>query len=419
VDVFGIRHDNNHVLSSLYLWFLGTTAPPYAYRLFAVACGIGSLLVIARIARRWTLAEAVASVVLVGTSFPLLLYFSEARGYAPAMFLALAAYALIQESDKPSWRLVALFWMVSILGVLAHLTFVFVTAALLTIRRERYVALHSVPLLFIGVWYLAFVRDMSFNARLRYSLFDVAAQAGSLLLGIPERWPGVVAVIAVGAVVAGGAFVLRRDGDAMAPFYPALLIAPLAAVLIMQPDFLYARYFAVFFPFFYLLLARLICRVPVRWAAVALVAVLVTAQSGRVWSLLAVGRGQYSRALARISAATGPRRIVLGSDNDFRTTMILSYYARRLRHPGGIYYVARPDWSTTPPEWFIAQTQDFEKHPAAAGVLAGGAQYVLVDEYPYAGLSGWRWFVYRRAPERVYSSPPHGQFPPGTADRGR
>lgn len=402
LDVFGIRHDNNHVLSSLYLWLLGTTAPPYVYRLLAVACGVGSLFVIARIARRWGRAEALASVILAGTSYPLLLYFSEARGYAPAMFLALVAYALVQDDARPAPARVVLFWVVSILGVLAHLTFVFVTAALLVIRRPRFVALHSVPLLFIGIFYFTFVRGMTFNARLDYRMVDIAAQVASLLIGTPEDWPSFVNVVAGVVIILGGATALRRAGDSQWLFYPALmLVAPLAGVLIMRPDFLYARYFVVTFPFFYLLLAWLICRcgraLHLRWAAGALIVVLVAAQSGRVWSLLAVGRGQYSRALADMSAATGARRLVLASDNDFRTAMILTFYAPRLRHQGGVVFVARKDWRTIPPEWFIAQTQDFAKRPKPLGRLAGGAMYVLVEEYPYSGISGWRWFLYRKA----------------------
>jgi hypothetical protein len=401
LEIFRIRHGNNHILHSLFVWLAGPAAPPYVYRLLAVASGIGGLFAIARIARRWGETEALMSVVLAATSFPVLMYFSEARGYAPAMFLGLVALALLLDGERPSARRIALFWLVSILGVLAHLTFVFVSGALLTIRRPRYVALHSVPLLFTGVWYLVFARGMEFNAHLEYRIADVAAEVASLLIGIPEHWPELLLIGAWLAIVAAGALLLYREHDPSWLFYPAVLVVmPLAVVLVTNPDFLYARFFAPTFPFFSLLLAYLLGRlgrtVSVRWAVPALVAVLVLAQSGRVWALLTVGRGQYSSALARMSAETGPRRLTIGSDNDYRTHMILRFYVPRLRHPGGVTFVARPDWGTRPPEWLITQTARFEKRPAQAVALPGGARYVLMEEYPYAGLSGWRWFVYRR-----------------------
>ena len=93
LEILRTRHDNNHVLNSLYLHLVGDGAPLYLYRLFAVVCGIASLWVIAHIARRWGHAEALYSVILVATSFPLLVYFSEARGYAPAMLFGLVVGA--------------------------------------------------------------------------------------------------------------------------------------------------------------------------------------------------------------------------------------------------------------------------------------------------------------------------------------
>lgn len=400
-EIFRIRHGNNHILNSLFVWLAGPAAPPYVYRLLAVASGIGGLFALARIARRWGETEALVSVVLAATSFPVLMYFSEARGYASAMFFGLAALALLLKDGKPSASRIAVFWLVSILGVLGHLTFVFVSGALLTIRRPRYLALHAVPLLFTGVWYLVFARGMEFNAHLEYRIADVAAEVASLLIGIPEQWPELLLIGTYLAIVAAGAFLLRREGDPSWLFYPAVLVVmPIAVVLVTKPDFLYARFFAPTFPFFSLLLAFLLGRlgraVNVRWVVPALVVVLVLAQCGRVWALLTVGRGQYSRALARMSAETGPGRMTIGSDNDYRTHMILRFYVPRLHHPGGVTFVARPDWATRPPAWLITQSASFERRPAQRIALPGGARYALVEEYPYAGLSGWRWFVYRR-----------------------
>ncbi|MGZ8867628.1 MAG: hypothetical protein ACXW2P_04725, partial [Thermoanaerobaculia bacterium] len=332
--VLRTRHDNNHVLNSLYLHLVGDGAPLYIYRLFAVVCGIASLCVIAHIARRWGHAEALYSVILVSTSFPLLLYFSEARGYAPAMLFGLVAY-LLTVGERTTRARIALFWAVSMLGLLAHLTFVIVSAALLVIRRERYLVWHSVPLLFTAIWYVTFVRHLMFGAGPVYAYGDVAAHAASLLIGLPERWASAAVILLVVAIVAVGAGTLRRDHDPSWAFYVAvILIAPLAVVLMTTPRYLYVRYFVVTFPFFYLLLARLLGRYGrpsrARWAiAACFVLVFTTAQSGRIWMLLDVGRGQYSLALAGMSAASGGRPLLIGRDNDVNTVSLLRFYVPR------------------------------------------------------------------------------------------
>ena len=404
LGIFRTRHDNNHILNSLYLHLVGNDAPLYLYRLFAVACGIGSLFLIARIARRWGETEAFCSVILAATSFPLLLYFSEARGYSPAILFALMAWALTVDERTTASRIL-LFWAASILGLLAHLTFVIVSAAFLVYRRERFIAWHSVPLTFIAIWYISFVRHLKFGAGPVYSYSDVAATAASLLAGVPERSASIGVFLAVAAIVVFGVLTLRRDGDRSWGLYvTVLLIAPLALVWITRPQYLYVRYFVVTFPFFYLLLARLICQhgrpARARWAGFALVLVLVAAQAGRIWTLLDVGRGQYTVALGRMSAASGSRPLVIGSDNDINTRSILSFYEPRVGHAAGIHYIPLGRWSEVPPDWFIRQTQDLFVQPSAAIEIEGGIVYTLVEEYGYAGLSGWRWFVYGRAEDR-------------------
>jgi hypothetical protein len=265
-----------------------------------------------------------------------------------------------------------------------------------------WVAFHSVPLLFIAVWYLTYVRGMTFAGGPSYRLIDVAGEAASLLLGTRERWPALIVFLVVVAIVAGGAIALRGNGDPQWLFFPlVLLVAPIAVLAITRPEFLFVRYFVVIFPFFHLLLAWLICRVaravPMRWVAVACVALLVAAQSGRVASLLVAGRGQYRLPLERMSALTGPRPIVVGSDQDYVTSLMLSFYAPRVEHPAGIRYVRRNELKSVRPEWFLSHTLDMSARAWPAVELPGGAIYVLVEEYGYSGISGWRWFLYRRA----------------------
>ncbi|NJL58470.1 MAG: hypothetical protein HC887_01260 [Desulfobacteraceae bacterium] len=88
-DIFTqFRHDNNHVLNTLFLYCIGEQKMLWVYRLFSVVSGIGSVFLGAYIAKKnWGYPEALCSAVLIGTSYPLVIYYSEARGYAPAIFL--------------------------------------------------------------------------------------------------------------------------------------------------------------------------------------------------------------------------------------------------------------------------------------------------------------------------------------------
>ena len=86
--------------------------------------------------------------------------------------------------------------------------------------------------------------------------------------------------------------------------------------------------------------------------------------------------------------------------------MILRFYARRLRHPGRHLVTSLvPDWARGRRRGSSPRPRSFEKRPAQAGVLPAAREYVLVEEYPYAGLSGWRWFVYRKPGTGIFFAP--------------
>ncbi len=96
-----LTHDNNHPLNSLFLWLVGPTPHWVAYRALAVICSGGTLVLTLLLSRRRGPLEAVASVTLMAASYPLVVYGSEARGYAPATFFALAAFLLLERARPP------------------------------------------------------------------------------------------------------------------------------------------------------------------------------------------------------------------------------------------------------------------------------------------------------------------------------
>jgi hypothetical protein len=80
-----INHDNNHHLNTLWLQHVGMGAPAPVQRALAVTAGAVSILVAAAIASRGGFYAALATAALFAASPFMLLYGSEARGYAPAI----------------------------------------------------------------------------------------------------------------------------------------------------------------------------------------------------------------------------------------------------------------------------------------------------------------------------------------------
>jgi len=421
LDVFvRFHHDNNHPLNTVFLYCIGNSQTLSAYRLFAVFSGIGSILIAGYIAgHSWGRREAWCSMVLIGTSYPLLLYFSEARGYAPAIFFALAAYALLWNNlrrfrpGRAVW-----FWVASILGVLSHSTFIMATLAFCfwslaheiqaprSLRQKalHFVAHHGPPLVFFAWWYAYFLRDMEIGGGPIFPWWNVLAQAAALLMGFPEvpGFPGVAAAGVLVVVVAGVVWLLR-ERDPQGWFFLTMLgLAPALLVILTRPTYLYFRYFVLCFPFFYLLLAHLVCRWyrswpnRWRWLPAATLVVLVAGQTPRVYALVTLGRGRYSQALARIAEGSPQAVVRVGSDNDFQNHLLFDFYAPLV--PGGnrLRYVEQPHWGETPPDWFILLSQNFAYRPPREIAVRGLGGCRLTEEYRFSGVSGWSWFVFRR-----------------------
>ena len=124
-DLFlGTRIDNNHHLNSLYLYLVGPDASPVVYRLLAFVSGIGVVATAWVIGARESRLAAVVAAVLFGSSYLMVFYASEARGYATVVWLTLAAWYCIQQyADTPRAVWAVGFAACSIAGVMAHQTY--------------------------------------------------------------------------------------------------------------------------------------------------------------------------------------------------------------------------------------------------------------------------------------------------------
>jgi hypothetical protein len=343
-----IHADTNHPLVSIFMHAIGPVRHWEWYRVLSLLCGIGTIVAI----------RDRTYVILASLSFPLIVFSSEARGYAPAAFFLVLAYVLWRKSSIG-------FGVAIVLAILSHLSAVAVYLGFLAVdlvalwrtgtlacppaaqgqARVAVLHRHLLPIAF-GAWY--------YVIKVRH-----------LVPGGGPRWTPDPFAIAIG--VATLAIVIveivrrarARDLDALF-FAVALIAGPLIAAASYRCPCVLPRHFFVCMPFVLILFASFFERY--RWG----IAVFVLVNAMQIIPFLRYGRGQYDRALHDVSGT-------VGGDSAFRDRMLIDFYNPSLR------YVPR----SQNPEWLL-----IENRMPIRG-------YTLVREYPYGDISGWTWYVYR------------------------
>jgi hypothetical protein len=107
--------------------------------------------------------------------------------------------------------------------------------------------------------------------------------------------------------------------------------------------------------------------------------------------------------------------LTVGSDYDFRNRIVLDYHARFLPAGRRLVYWPERAWPPEGPEWYLAHGFAGDQPPPAT-LVTGGHRYGGVAIFPYAGLSGWTWYLYRRQPAASAAPPlrpPRSSSQPG------
>jgi len=435
LEIFGLRHDNNHLLNSLLLWALRGFDSDLAWRLPAVACGTASVALGAAVAAHGAGARdasprlrALTASLLLGLSFLLVHYGSEARGYGLALgFGLLALFAAERGELAPRSRWAALYGLACLLALLSHALAVHVLAGVLAwsllrwwrtgLRGVRMVAAlllwHAVPLAGVAGLYFGFLRGIAIGGGPEEGVLPVLGRTVAYASGLPVALGTGPLVLVGGTVVTLGLWWLAAaNDDAWAFYLTSVLLSPLV-VLVLQPGQLhFERYFVLSAALALLLLARPIAALAARGlegAAVAALLLLVfgAGQAPRLERLLRDGRGQYRAALAGLLAWDTSPRVFVSSDHDFRNGLMLRHYSARVHGGERLVYVPQGSWTGAGPGWFLAHRFEGEPAPEAALSDPAGSRYRLEAAYPSGPLAGWRWGVYRR----VATQPPRTAQP--------
>ncbi len=336
------KHDNNHLLNTLYLYLIGRQNHLVVYRLFSIAAGIGSLFLLTAMAGKWGYLERVFVFLLAGFSYPLILYFSEARGYAPAIFFALSSLFVLEKCfTNFSTIKLLLFWLFSCLGTLSHLSFIIVFLSLsvwvlynefsgpLSLKSKLYNSFKYLflPSAFIIAFYLFYARGMTIGGGDINDRPTEISKGIVCLLGLPyilTHWEftalGLFAIITL-----VGAYLFYHDKNKLWSLIIAVLVLPpIVIIFITRPTVYYFRYLVVTYPFFYLLLSYIFGKLYRRgnkysYIALILICIYLIGQMQQLWPLFKYGRGNYQAILTEVSNKSPGNVLRIGSDHDFRT----------------------------------------------------------------------------------------------------
>ena len=410
-----LHHDNNHHLNSLYLWFVTESPVWIRYRLHVLVAGTATLALAALIARReGGRAPALGALLALGGSFLMVLYASEARGYALAVcfaFLAVLLAARFLETGRYWWA--ALYSIAALFGILSHLTFLHALMGLMVwtacraVRQNgrgdawrAFAALHLVPLTALAVIYWLDLRHTIVGGGPVLGTWTVMARTLWLCRGqAREQTSRVRSTCHIGRGDGGyvgdwpAAAVRLRICGYSSQSLPVLLRP--SRSLTLDTTLLFERYFLVAASFltfsFGWLLAAAMRRSYLLGAALALAFLVPNAT--HIVRLIDLRRGAYLPALQHMTARATQHPVTVGSDHDFRDGRIVEFYRQFVPGGAGLEYHAGVEWAPAGPEWMLVRRQDYTLSPGLCSAYRGApisSRRVL----PNRRLSGWHLAIY-------------------------
>ncbi len=398
-----VAHDNNHLLNTLWLWLMKDSSQTLAWRLPSVICGGISIWITGIILRRLGREHAITGALLIAICHPLVVYQSEARGYASMLMCMLICIDLqLRWLEYPERRRQIRLGLITaaMFGVLSHLSFglfyvLLVICGYVISRFDRRMLVdHAIGFGFIGFWWLVFGRRMSIGGGNELQALDVFSATISDIIGYTLSahigW-----IVAAVLMLIGCAFSIRNKSSRLAIILATITIGYPILILLMKDKLIYVRYFLPAILCATMLIASLLGQLFVdrRWSVIGVILLMLIAKGHGTQdaSLLMDGRDHHSQAIARMMSKRG-REVSVGSPANFQLRTILNYYAMKQQTP-----IA--ELIDEGPEWLVIMHS-----PSPDTIIRGNHIYDLDSSYPAHSLSGIPWEIYRRREMQVEAS---------------
>lgn len=424
-----VLRDNNHLLQSMYMLGVdelrGASSHWASYRLLSLICGIALLPVCLFAGGQWSKQQGTFFALLTSFSFLLILYSTEARGYA-AMLLAGSLCIWLSARyhyDEERWGSACGYWFAAAVGLLAHVSLAILLVGLgvwsLCVFTKRHglltgiiptVFLHALPAFFCVALYLSFVRYLPPGTGPLYPFAQIVIDTLSLTVGGPEIFdsniPRSALAFGVALIVALlTLFEIARLWRARQPVWclyaTTLIICPIVFTVVGEPRVLFVRYYLAAILTWYLLAAGFLSWLWSRGTrgralATVLVASFLAGNGFYTTLFLEHGRGIYRAGISYMVEHHSDNPIRIAGDYDFRHRTVLTFYRQYV--PGGdtLQYVDGGLSAEPLPEWYITHKQDRYYEPKQKLLSPDGTTYELVKTFPYATQSGWAWYLYQR-----------------------
>lgn len=418
--VWGLSHDNNHTLNTLWMRLMGDGAHPILYRAPSILLGTATCLVAARLARRQGGPEAgVFAAILFACGLLFVNYGSEARGYASMTFGLLVAADALDEwlrgdrRVRVGARLAGGLALASFSHLLALPTGAIMGAIAAAVLWRilgpsvRFLAaVERLALLFLAglgpaaACFIAGILATGAFARHSHAPYTLADHLDGLVANlklfiIPLWLPIEVALPAGVVLLAGASAFVRRE---LRLVYLAGALATAAIALVLQaPDPMYPRFH---FPFS--LVSAMLIAVGFggawrkggwrRGTVATLFAGAVLLNVAEVGLLPERGRGQPQKAIEMMTR-DGPSTYsdLIGASAPLRLTYYIKHSQKQLER------IDLADFCGRPPDWVMDSERPEDVEPIRRISAPDCTLEFRLVEYFWTGrASGHPLSVYRR-----------------------
>jgi hypothetical protein len=424
---FKINHDNNHIINSLWMYAIGFEAPSWLYRFLAVVTGTLAVWVLcqhegAKHAGSTQTSSALAAALLLGSSYVLIVYSSEARGYGLMMLGLALAYRELSRMEYASEGLLlssasTRYNGYVTLAFLGHATALQAVPAFILysivqcLGKERLIRvlpkmffLHAPILLVASIYALLIFPGLELGGGPQTAPLEVVLNSLASLLGLGEISPLAIQLGALQMLAALILFLIccfavqaewKRGERADAAFFFVMCIfLPFMYAFVYAPPVFFVRYLLPSLLFSLLLVSRFLGRHLTkpgigRYVAILALLTICTGQFAGIRSLLTHGRSGLGELLAEAAKQNGGIELAVFGEPQFRARLMVTHHA--LFEKAAAYFVDDPKTA----EWFLMQSQDsFFVFPDTLN--SDGVAFKLWGSRESAPLSGIRMVLYRR-----------------------